>query len=183
MWSWVDGNNSERWYNRPNYFSFFLFILVYLSVLYSCLKYNSSHIMHKNMFITDNCRNNLISVYTLSHPSQLWPNIKHTLFHKNYKIMIDYLRGLLTTYHLDIFLSEKISGFNGLIKVRSCHIVITRCELVKSVHVLIELVITTCELSFQRAAWPLHLTRNQRKMAAHSKKAITALQKEEYRYI
>ncbi len=66
--------------------------------------------------------------------------------------MIDYLRGLLTTYHLDIFLSEKISGFNGLIKVRSCHIVITRCELVKSVHVLIELVITTCELSFQRAA-------------------------------
>ncbi len=54
-------------------------------------------------------------------------------------------------------------------KGHSRHIVITvitRYQLIKSVHVLIELVIPTCELEVKRQ---LHLTRNQRKMVALSK--------------
>ncbi len=55
------------------------------------------------------------SVQTLSHRSQLWPTIKQFFTHfSKKKKKIDYFKWLLMTHHLDIFMSGKKLGLNGL---------------------------------------------------------------------
>ncbi len=41
-------------------------------------------------------------------------NFSHTFPKKIQKIIIDYFKGLLMTHHLDIFISGKNLGLNGL---------------------------------------------------------------------
>ncbi len=46
----------------------------------------------------------------------------HTLFKKKkQKIIIDYFKGLLMTHHLDIFMSGKNLGLNGLKQYHICN--------------------------------------------------------------